>query len=152
MEGYFYNPKTGRYEYGENSRTTPQLSYEDTTDLSAVGGIENTPEQVPGRGPASIEKNETAAAGMAMDAAKEDSALGMLGGGLGAAGMLGVGAKAGAANPYLLGAGLGISALSSIQKGKNQREQQKYQAELEKYNQRQQAIARMAQISQGLKA
>lgn len=62
------------------------------------------------------------------------------------------GAGAATANPYLVGAGLGLTALSSITKGKNARAAQEYEAEIQKYNQRQQAIARMAQIGQGLKA
>jgi hypothetical protein len=56
------------------------------------------------------------------------------------------------ANPYLIGAGLGVQSLSAIQKGKNARAKQEYEAEVQKYNARQQAIARMTQIGQGLKA
>lgn len=55
-------------------------------------------------------------------------------------------------NPYAMAAGLGLSAANSIVKGRNERAQQRYQAELEKINQRQQAISKMAQIGQGLRA
>lgn len=56
------------------------------------------------------------------------------------------------ANPYLTGAGLGLQALSMVQKQKNAQAAQQYQAEIQKYNARQQAIARMAQLGQSLKA
>jgi hypothetical protein len=56
------------------------------------------------------------------------------------------------ANPYLVGAGLGLTAMSQISAGKNKRAAQEYESEIQKYNQRQAAIARMAQIGSGLKA
>ena len=143
MDGYYFDKKTGRYEYGENSHTTPQLRYEDSTDLSAVDGIENTPEQVPGAKAASPEMG--GAAGVQSAMANGGSPLDMAGSGMTSAGMM-------SANPYLVGAGLGVTALSSIQKGKNQREQNRYLAEVQKYNAKQSAIEKMAQIGQGLKA
>lgn len=86
-----------------------------------------------------------AAAGVQSAMANGGSPLDMAGSGMTSAGML-------SANPYLVGAGLGVSALSSIQKGRNQREQNRYLAEVQKYNARQSAIQKMAQIGQGLKA
>lgn len=56
------------------------------------------------------------------------------------------------ANPYAVGAGLALQTASSIKKGQNQRQQQKYLAEVEKVNARQNAINKMAQIGQSLKA
>jgi len=55
-------------------------------------------------------------------------------------------------NPYAMAAGLGLSAANSIVKGRNERAQQRYEAELKKVNERQNAIAKMAQIGQGLRA
>ncbi len=56
------------------------------------------------------------------------------------------------ANPYLAGAGLGLSAISTFTAAENQRRMNRYNAEVQKYNQRQQAIARMAEIGKNLKA
>jgi hypothetical protein len=55
-------------------------------------------------------------------------------------------------NPYLVGAGLGLTAMSSISKGKNARAAQEYESEVQKYQQRQSAIQRMAELGRGLKA
>jgi hypothetical protein len=55
-------------------------------------------------------------------------------------------------NPYAMGAGLALQTASSIKKGQNQREQQKYLAEVDRVTARQNAINKMAQIGQGLKA
>lgn len=55
-------------------------------------------------------------------------------------------------NPYAMGAGLALQTASSIKKGQNQRAQQKYLAEVERVNARQNAINKMAEIGQGLKA
>jgi hypothetical protein len=68
-----------------------------------------------------------------------------LGGGLTTAGMA-------TANPILTGAGLALSTAGAIKQGQNQRAQQRYQAELQKLQSRQDAINRLAQIGQGLKA
>jgi hypothetical protein len=65
-------------------------------------------------------------------------------------GMMSMGGATG--NPYLVGAGLGVSALSSITKGKNAQANARYQAQVNQYNQRQQAIQKMAEIGKGLKA
>jgi hypothetical protein len=56
------------------------------------------------------------------------------------------------ANPWLMGAGLALSTAGSIKQGQNQRAQQRYQAEIKKLQDRQDAINRLAQIGQGLKA
>ncbi len=56
------------------------------------------------------------------------------------------------ANPYLTGAGLGLQAISMVNQAKNGRQMNRYNAELQKYQARQQVISRMAQIGQGLKA
>jgi len=88
----------------------------------------------------------TQAAGQAINtAASGGSAIDVAGGGLTSAGMY-------SANPYLVGAGLGLSALSATQKGKQQREQNRYLAEVQKYEQRQNAYNKLAQLGQGLKA
>lgn len=55
-------------------------------------------------------------------------------------------------NPYAMAAGLGLSAANAIVQGRNKRAQEKYQAEVDKINKRQEAINRMAQIGQGLRA
>jgi hypothetical protein len=84
----------------------------------------------------------TAAAGTMANGGNKAQALG---GGMMAAGTA-------SANPYLMAAGAAVSAYGSIQKGKQQREQNKYLAEVRKYDSRRQAIENMAQIGQGLKA
>jgi hypothetical protein len=55
-------------------------------------------------------------------------------------------------DPFAMGAGLALQTASSIKKGQNQREQQKYLAEVDRVTARQNAINKMAQIGQGLKA
>lgn len=62
------------------------------------------------------------------------------------------GAGMATANPYLVGAGLGLTALSAVNKAENERANQRYLAEVQRYNQRQAAIARMAELGRGLKA
>lgn len=138
-QGYYYDEKTGRYEWGENERTTPQLrvegqEFEETPSMDAP---------VPGAAKASPEM--AGAQGVQQAMSSGGSPLDMVGYGLTSAGMM-------SAQPWLVGAGLGVSALSSIQKGKNQREQNRYLAEMEKYTARQEAISKMAQIGAGLKA
>lgn len=56
------------------------------------------------------------------------------------------------ANPYAVGAGLGLSTLSSINKGEMTNRQKRYEAEIQRINARQNAINSLAQISKGLKA
>ena len=55
-------------------------------------------------------------------------------------------------HPGGMAAGLGLAAANSIVQGRNQRAQDRYKAEVEKINKRQDAINRMAQIGQGLRA
>ena len=55
-------------------------------------------------------------------------------------------------NPYAMGAGLALQTASGIKKGQNARAQQRYEAEVERVNARQNAINKMAQIGQGLRA
>jgi len=55
-------------------------------------------------------------------------------------------------HPAAMGAGLGLAAANAIVQGRNQRAQDKYKAEVEKINKRQEAINKMAQIGQGLRA
>lgn len=55
-------------------------------------------------------------------------------------------------HPAGMAAGLGLAAASSIVEGRNKRAQEKYQAEVDKINKRQEAINKMAQIGQGLRA
>lgn len=100
-------------------------------------------EQIAGAKAASPEMG--GAAGVQSAMANGGSPLDMAGSGMTSAGMM-------SGQPWLVGAGLGVTALSSIQKGKNQREQNRYLAEVQKYNARQSAIQKMAQIGQGLKA
>lgn len=170
--GYYYDEKTGRYEWGEEGFTTPELRYEDNTDLSAVGGMDKTPgvisSRIPeGKGGRNSEAfglldNESAGSdGVGQSAASSGKAAGLASAGqqiisggspIDAAGSGMTSAGAASANPYLVAAGLGVSALSSIQKGKNQREQNRYAAEMQKYNARQSAINKMAQLGAGLKA
>ncbi len=103
---------------------------------------DDLPEQVPG------EKKSGAAAGM--QGAQQQVAAGGNGMDTLGGGMATMGAATG--NPYLVGAGLGVSALSSITKGKNAQANARYQAQVNQYNQRQQAIQKMAEIGKGLKA
>ncbi len=56
------------------------------------------------------------------------------------------------ANPYLIGAGLVLSSAASINKSKNDRQQNRDLAEMQKYQARQQAIQNMASIGANLKA
>lgn len=97
---------------------------------------------------------EVAVAKMAQDAASGGTLLDTAGSGSMMAGLAGVGLEKGATgmNPYLVGAGLGLTALSSVQKAKQQREQNRYEAEMQKYQARQNAIQNLAQIGQNLKA
>jgi hypothetical protein len=67
-----------------------------------------------------------------------------LGGGLTTMGMA-------TANPWLVGGGLALSTAGAIKEGQNKRAQEQYQAEVQKLQDRQDAINRMAQIGQGLK-
>lgn len=55
-------------------------------------------------------------------------------------------------HPAGMAAGLGLAAASSIVEGRNQRAQDKYKAEVDKINKRQEAITKMAMIGQGLRA
>jgi hypothetical protein len=55
-------------------------------------------------------------------------------------------------NPYAMGAGLALQTASGIKKGQNQRAQQRYLAEVERVQARQNAINKMAEIGQGLRA
>ena len=176
-QGYFY--KDGKMMYGESPdakstvieanqakeasfvgpQQTKSLDYssanpaENTRYLDTIQNL-NKPKQeipevtqeaekVPGE---SSEMAGTQAAGNAINTAVSGgSAMDVGAGGLTAAGMY-------SAQPWLVGAGLGLSALSSIQKGKNQREQNRYLAEVQKYEQRQNAYNKLAQLGQGLKA
>lgn len=54
-------------------------------------------------------------------------------------------------NPWLVGGGLALSTAGAIKKGQNDRAQAQYQAEVQKLQDRQDAINRMAQIGQGLR-
>jgi hypothetical protein len=55
-------------------------------------------------------------------------------------------------NPYAMGAALGLQTISSINKAKQQREQNKYVAEVQRVKARQDAIDRLASIGQNLRA
>lgn len=81
----------------------------------------------------------------AKTAAEGGSKADALGGGLTTAGVA-------TSQPELVAAGLAVSALSSVQKAKQAKEQNRYAAEMQKYNQRQNAIQNLAQIGQSLKA
>ena len=105
---------------------------------------EATPETVPGAKPESS-GGMSGGVQAAQTAMQGGSALDTAGSGMTSMGMA-------TASPYLVGAGLSVQALSSIQKGKNQREQNKYLAKVQQYNQRQDAISKMAQLGQSLKA
>lgn len=55
-------------------------------------------------------------------------------------------------NPYAVGAALGLGTISAINKSKQQREQNRYLAELQRVKARQDAIDRLASIGQNLRA
>jgi hypothetical protein len=55
-------------------------------------------------------------------------------------------------NPYAIGAGLALSTYSGIQKKKQEQKQNKYVAELQKAEARRDALNRLSQIGQSLKA
>jgi len=55
-------------------------------------------------------------------------------------------------NPYAMGAGLGLMAYSTIQKKKQERKQQEYEAKLKQAESRKSAITNLASIGQNLKA
>ena len=82
-------------------------------------------------------------------------------GGIGAAATLAKGGSVGDAlgtglvstgNPYAVGAGLGLMALSSIQKAKQEQKQEEYKNKLAQVEARRSAIDRLAQIGQGMRA
>lgn len=151
-----YDPATGEmispYDEQYKTRLSSDMSFysgvKDKSGAIEPGVVESgqVDSLAPAADSASASKGGMAAAA---DVSKTMQAGGspieMAGSGMTAAGMA-------TANPYLVAAGLGTSAASSIMKGKNQREQNQYLAEVQKYNQRQNAINRMAQISQNLKA
>ena len=55
-------------------------------------------------------------------------------------------------HPAAMGAGLGLAAANAIVQGRNKRAQERYDAEVKKINARQEAINKMAQLGQGLRA
>jgi hypothetical protein len=55
-------------------------------------------------------------------------------------------------NPYAMGAGLGLMAYSTVQKKKQERKQQEYEAKLKQAEGRRAAITNLASIGQNLKA
>jgi hypothetical protein len=55
-------------------------------------------------------------------------------------------------NPYAIGAGLGLMAYSTVQKKKQERKQQEYEAKLKQAESRRSAITNLASIGQNLKA
>lgn len=55
-------------------------------------------------------------------------------------------------NPYAIGAGLGLTTISTINKNRQQQDQNRYLAEVQRVKARQDAIDRLAQIGQNLKA
>jgi hypothetical protein len=55
-------------------------------------------------------------------------------------------------NPYAMGAGLGLMAYSTIQKKKQERKQQEYEAKLKQAESRKSALTNLASIGQNLKA
>lgn len=111
-----------------NSNMTQNEGYEEQ-----IAGVKATSPEMAG------------AAGVQNAMANGGSPLDMAGSGMTSAGMM-------SANPYLIGGGLAVSSLSAINKGKNQRDQNRYLAEVQKYNARQSSIEKLAQIGQGLKA
>ena len=55
-------------------------------------------------------------------------------------------------NPYMMGAGLGLKTLSAIGQKKQEQKQREYQAKVAAINARRDAINRLAQIGQSLRA
>lgn len=102
-------------------------------------------DQVAGATEASAGSSATAGAGAALNQPAGSSAATKLGAGMTAAGAASV-------NPYLAAAGLAVSAYGKISDGKRQSAQNKYLAEVQKYNARQTSIEKLANIGAGLKA
>lgn len=154
--GYYYDNNTRRYEYGESpfAQPTIEAAMRDgdsvPTAYKSVGDAGELSDGVANDGVAEAANPKASgtmagAQGVQKSLASGGNAMDVAGSGLMAGG-------AATANPYLVGAGLGLTAMSSITKGKNARSQQEYEAEVIKYNQRQAAIQRMAEIGKGLKA
>jgi predicted membrane-bound mannosyltransferase len=102
------------------------------------------PEQVAGAKDTSS-SGMSSAAGAAQSIAKGNSPIDAAGSGL-------VTYGAATANPYMVGAGLALSTASNISDSKNQQAQDRYVAEVQRVKARQDAIDRLAQIGQNLKA
>ena len=71
--------------------------------------------------------------------------LGAIGSGLTTAGIA-------SANPWLVGAGLGLSTVSSVRKGEQAQKEARYKAEIDRIAKRQAALDALANLSKGLKA
>lgn len=149
MQGYYYDPKTKRYEWGNSPEAKATIGEAQTQDAvpTDYASVEDAGELSDGVAAKSNNTAGAAAAGKSVDDSvnKGDNALSTAGGGMMAFG-------AATANPALVGAGLATSAGGAIMKGKENRRKQQYKAEVERYRQRQAAIQRMAEIGKGLKA
>jgi hypothetical protein len=176
--GWFYDNTTKKYQYGEDPSASPNLNAPKgalldqnnapvTLDYSKDVGPEAD------RGRATIERlnQQTQEANQSADASAIEktpgaegksgygeettkavqtaisggSPIDMAGSGLTTAGMA-------SGQPELVAAGLGLSAMGAIQKNKNQQRQNKYLAEVERIKARQDAISKLANIGQGMRA
>lgn len=133
--GYYYDAIKKRYDWGESDRTTPELK------VDGVEGLESTPavESVPTADKGSSNVDAALAAGQT--ASQGGNILDTAGMGL----MM-------SKNPKAMAAGLALQTISGINKSAQQREQNRYLAELQRVKARQDAIDKMAQIGQGLRA
>ena len=160
--GYYIDPITGRYEWGENPNAKPTIqevgqttpvqysSVKDAGEVMSGVGAENLSDATRygdnvGAKPTSSNGGMAGTAAAVQTANQGGNALDIAGAGLTSAGMM-------KANPYLLGAGLGLSTISAVNKNKQEQAMNRYKAEVQKVNARQQAINNLASIGRGLKA
>jgi hypothetical protein len=104
---------------------------------------EMQPEQVVGESSGS---GKSSSAGSAAMAAGSSLAQGGSGVDAASAGLMASG------NPYAMAGGLALQTISAINKSKQQREQNRYLAEVQRVKARQDAIDKMASIGQNLRA
>ena len=160
MSGYYYDENKKKYYYGEHpssrslvshamtDMTSPSDSYQTPYSFSPQNSFTfDTPDvKISDPSGSNKEGDKESATGKGLEGgmqslAKGNSVEDSLGAGLMASG-----------EPIAMGAGMGLLALSSVNKAKQARAESRYLAEIRKQQARQEAINKMAQIGQNLKA
>lgn len=158
--GVIYDPESGKYitekelsnyEKLAQKRADRELSSGTVQDLS--GPLE------PGVGEAAIKAANTVEDSPMIDKASALKGVAAMqksqqsgGDGMGAIGSGLTTAGVASANPWLVGAGLGLSTISSVRKGEQAQREARYKAEVERINARQEALNKLANLASGLKA